>query len=324
MGGGFTKWMLAWAVVALALGACGGAPEARSAPPPGSRVSGVAAPSPSPSPVAATCGNATSSLRPDGSPPPAPGAFPPGTFMRTIQDRGKLVIGASQDTMLFGYLNPFSNQLEGFDIDVLKEVGRAIFGDYNHLDYHVLTPAQRIPALQGGTVDIVGRTFTITCARWQQIDFSTVYYDSGQRILVPATSAIRGLQDLNGKRVCAPAGTTSIDNLRHAGSHPIAVSVPDQTDCLVRLQSNQVDAISIDESVLLGLAAQDPTVKLVGPRFTDEPYGLGISQAHPEFVRFVNGLLDRMRADGTWTAIYTRWLSRYGPAPVPPAATYRD
>jgi polar amino acid transport system substrate-binding protein len=324
MEGGFPKWMLAWAsVMALALGACGGAPEARSAPPPASGVSGAAAPSPSPSPAAATCGNATGSLRPDG-PAPAPGTFPQGTFMRTVQDRGKLVVGVSQDTMLFGYLNPFSNQLEGFDIDVLKEVGRAIFGDYGHLEFRVLTPAQRIPALQSGTVDIVGRTFTITCARWQQIDFSTVYYDSGQRILVHVTSPVKGLQDLNGKRVCAPAGTTSIDNLRHAGGHPIAVSVPDQTDCLVRLQSNQVDAISIDESVLLGLAAQDPTVKLVGPRFTDEPYGLGISQAHPDFVRFVNGLLDRMRADGTWTATYTRWLSRYGPAPVPPAATYRD
>jgi polar amino acid transport system substrate-binding protein len=244
--------------------------------------------------------------------------------MKTIYDRGKLVAGVSQDTLLFGYLNPFTNQLEGFDIDLVKQVARAIFGDDSHIEFRVITPAQRIPLLQNGSVDLVARTFTINCARWKQVAFSTAYYNAGQRILVPNDSPVRGLEDLGGKKVCAPAGTTSIDNLAKAPSHPVPVAVPDQTDCLVRLQQGQVDAVSIDDVVLQGLAAQDPSLKLVGPKFTTEPYGIAINPAHADFVRFVNAVLERIRADGTWKDIYTRWLGRFGPAPTPPAATYKD
>ena len=110
--------------------------------------------------------------------------MPQGSFMRSIQDRGKLVAGVSQDILLFGYQNPISNQLEGFDIDMIKQVARAIFGDENHVEYRAITNAQRIPLLQDNTVDIVALTMTINCERWKQIDFSSVYYDAGQKVLV--------------------------------------------------------------------------------------------------------------------------------------------
>ncbi|HWB38293.1 MAG TPA: transporter substrate-binding domain-containing protein, partial [Rugosimonospora sp.] len=118
------------------------------------------------------------------------------------------------------------------------------------------------------------------------------------------------------------AGSTSIVNIANAPSKPIPVSVPDWTDCLVMLQQGQVEAISTDDTILAGLAAQDPNVHLVGSRFTDEPYGIAVSQKSPELVRFVNSVLDRMRSDGTWAAIYTKWLG--GPAPAPPAAKYKS
>jgi polar amino acid transport system substrate-binding protein len=245
--------------------------------------------------------------------------------MKTIQDRGKLVAGVSQDTLLFGYQNPINNQLEGFDIDMIKQVSKAIFGDENHVEYRAITAAQRIPLLQDNSVDIVALTMTINCDRWKQIDFSSVYYDAGQRVLVPKSSGAQSIQDLGGKKVCAAAGTTSIDNVKAAPSHPIPVSVPEFTDCLVLLQQGQVDAISTDDTVLLGLAAQDPTLQVVGPKFTDEPYGLGINQGHPEFVRFVNAVLEKMRSDGTWATIYSRWLGKAGGgSPVPPTAKYKD
>ena len=79
-------------------------------------------------------------------------------------------------------------------------------------------------------------------------------------------------------------------------------AVPNETDCLVMLQQGQVDAISTDNAILQGLAAQDPNTMIVGPAFTTEPYGMAISKAHPEFTSFVNGVLAQERADGTWAA----------------------
>ena len=75
--------------------------------------------------------------------------------------------------------------------------------------------------------------------------------------------------------------------------------------------------ISTDDSILADLAAQDPYTKIVGPRLADEPYRLAISKQHPDFVRFVNAVLARLRADGQWAASYKHWVG--GPVPAPPA-----
>lgn len=315
--------------VSILLGACAAPvalvqpPAPAAAPSPSPSPSSSPSPAGSPAPVVTCADNGKASLRPQG-PAPAPGNFPAGSFMKTIYDRGRFVVGVSQDTLLFGYLNPSSNQLEGFDIDIAREIGKALFGDYNHMELRITTVAQRIPALKDGSVDMVARTFTANCARWKDINFSTIYYDSGQSVLVLKGTPYRSMQDLGGKKVCAAAGSTSIVNIANFPSKPIPVGLRDQTDCLVALQRGQVDAVSTDEAVLLGLAAQDPAVQLVGPKFTDEPYGLGISQAHPEFVRFVNAVLEKMRSDGTWAAIHGRWLTRFAANATPPPASYKD
>jgi polar amino acid transport system substrate-binding protein len=101
--------------------------------------------------------------------------------------------------------------------------------------------------------------------------------------------------------------------------------VPDETDCLVMLQQGQVDAISTDDAILVGLEAQDPNTKIVGTTFSSEPYGMAISKAHPDFTSFVNGVLAQVRANGTWTQTYNEWLAEptHMAAPPPPPATYR-
>jgi polar amino acid transport system substrate-binding protein len=269
--------------------------------------------------------NATASLPPTG-PLPRPGQMPAGSFMQKIVERGYLIAGVDQNTYLWGYRDPATGQLGGFDIDMLREVSRALFGDPNRIRFVVVPNAQRVPAVQSGAVDIVAETMTINCQRKMLIDFSTVYYNAGQRILAPANSAIRGPRDLAGRRVCATAGSTSLTNLMALTLKPPVrtVAVTNQSDCLVLLQQGQVDAISTDDTILQGLAAQDPGVRLVGPAFTSEPYGMAISKAHPDFVAFVNAVLARERADGTWASIYKRWLGRLngGKAPSPPVATY--
>lgn len=267
------------------------------------------------------CANALASYQPTGS-LPAPGAMPAGTTMRTIQDRGRLIAGVSADTLLLGSRNPLSGKIEGFDIDVLKEVSRAIFGRDDRIELKVITAAQRITALQSKSIDIVARNMTINCARWEQIAFSTEYYRSGQKVLVALGSTAKRIEDLKGQRVCAPAGTSSMDNLlKIAGV--TAVSANTHTGCLVKFQQGQVDAITGDDTVLAGLSAQDPYAKVVGAAFTQEPYGLGIAKGDVAFVQFVNQVLEQMRADGRWKATYNRWLAAdLGAAPAPPAAVY--
>jgi len=91
----------------------------------------------------------------------------------------------------------------------------------------------------------------------------------------------------------------------------------------VLFQSDQVEAVTADDTVLAGFAAQDPYAKIVGPEFTDEPYGLGIAKSHPEFVQFVNNVIAQMRSDGAWKALYSRWIAtKGGPIPDPPPAVY--
>jgi polar amino acid transport system substrate-binding protein len=265
--------------------------------------------------AAATSCDPTASLRPTGPPQVAPGSF-----MAKIRARGYLIAGVDQNTYHFGYLNPLDGKIEGFDIDMVRAVAKAIFGNPNKVVFKAISDDQRIPDVRSGAVDIVAHTMTINCERLKEVDFSTVYFDAGQRVLVEANSPAKSLADLGGKRVCATAGSTSIDNIKHL-SHAIPVPVTYWTDCLVLLQQGDVAAISTDDTILDGLAAQDPWTKIVGPRFTSEPYGLAISQQHPDFVRFVNAVLQQLRTDGQWAASYAHWVGT--PVPAPPPAHYK-
>jgi polar amino acid transport system substrate-binding protein len=255
---------------------------------------------------------------------PLAGSAPAGSYVQQIYNRGRVIAGIAQDTLMFGYLNPLDNQLEGFDIDLVKQLSQAIFGDDEHVEYRVITPAQSVQVLRDGTVDVVVRTLPMTCSRWQQIDFSTEYFEAGQRVMVAKASTVQSIADLSRKRVCAAAGTTALENIAAANPKAIPVGLTDPSDCLVQLQLGNVDAISLDDALLAGLADQDPNAKVVGPRFATLPYGIGISQQHQDFVRYVNAVLDEMRANGTWTDLYNRWLGQLGPAPAPPPAKYRD
>jgi polar amino acid transport system substrate-binding protein len=273
------------------------APGATSAPPP------------------ADCANRLASFAPDAS--------ASGGRIATIRTRGRLIAGVSADTLLLGSRNPVSGQIEGFDIEMLKAVSKAIFNDPNKIEFRVITTAQRLPVLTDDSVDIVARALTITCARWEQIAFSSEYYRAGQKVLVAKGSPVKAMEDLKGKKVCAPNGSTSMDKLRtFTGLIPVGSDT--HTGCLVLFQAGNVDAITGDDTILAGLAAQDPYAFVVkAPAFTAEPYGLGISKKYPELVSLVNGVLEQMRQDGRWKAAYNTWLAEaLGPAPAPPVAVY--
>jgi polar amino acid transport system substrate-binding protein len=270
----------------------------------------------------------TASLAPQGA-LPEPGQMPAGSEMATIARRGYLLAGVDQNTLLWAYRNPQGN-LAGFDIDMVDQVAQAIFGPSwsSHIHYVIVPNANRVNAVAAGQVDLVAETMTITCQREQTVDFSTEYYDASQGVLVANDSPITSLATLAGKRVCAASGSTSLGHLAWAVPSVKLVSVANQPDCLVMLQQGQIDAISTDDTILQGLAAQDPNVHLVsGLRLSDEPYGMAISKAHPDLTRFVNAVLAQERADNTWSTIWSHWV---GPVvfhtrlPSPPQVYYRS
>lgn len=272
------------------------------------------APTPTPD-----CGDPTASLR-----PAPPGSTAPTPALDRIRQRGRLIVGLDTSNNLFSFRNPMTGTIEGFDVDIAHEVARDLLGDPSRIEFRILPSADRIAALDDRVVDMVVKTMTITCQRRTQVAFSTVYYEAEQRVLAARGSGIGGAADLAGRRVCAAAGTTNLHLIQRVQPAATVLSVPNWADCLVVLQQRQVDAVTADDSILAGMAAQDPNLELVGPELSSEPYGIGVNKADDDLVRQVNGTLERIRADGTWQRIHDRWLSVIGPAPAPPAPHYKD
>ncbi|UZG59649.1 glutamate ABC transporter substrate-binding protein [Rhodococcus opacus] len=272
-------------------------------------------------PDPSTC-DALSSLRPD--PRLRPETAPPGTALAAIAARGRLIVGTDQNTNLLSFRDPTTGTLQGFDIDLAREIARDLFGDPAKVEFRLLTSTGRFEALEHNEVDLVVHATSITCERAARVGFSTVYFEAFQRLLVPKGSGISSPADLAGKRVCTFIDTTSLATVQRVAPTATIVAVPDWDDCLTTLQHGQADAASTDDSILAGLAAQDPHLELVGPNLELEPYGVVANKSNDDLVRFVNATLERVRTDGTWMRLYDKWLRLVGPTDGPPAPSYRD
>ncbi|MEU3981330.1 glutamate ABC transporter substrate-binding protein [Streptomyces sp. NPDC026672] len=247
----------------------------------------------------------------------------------------KLIVGVDQNSYRWGYRNPNNKnaQLEGFDIDLVHRIAQDILGDPDAVQFKAIPTSQRITAIQEGRVDMVVRTMTITCDRVGQVAFSAPYFKTGQQVLAPKSSPVTGYNDsLARQRICTAAGSTAYAKLaedkktgRLPASTDITLTVPNQLDCLVRLQLGEADAVVTDGALAASQAAQDPTVELKGDAFTTEYYGVAMKRDADDLVRRVNRILVDYRADG-WQASYDRWLSATlgedAKASEPPAPQY--
>jgi polar amino acid transport system substrate-binding protein len=303
----------------LSLGAAllsGGATGAPAAPPPAGPQAGASAP-----PAACTEG-VRESLRPR-DPLPAPGAMPAGSTMATIADRGRLIAGVDQGKFLAGYRDPLTGTLRGSDIDIVRRIAAAIFGDEEKVQYVVLNIADRAAALERDQVDVVVNSFTVTCARQRTVEFSAPYLPASQRLLVPLGSGIQAPEDLAGRTVCTSRGSTTEVVLRNLGLQ--VESLTGIPDCVLEMQRGRVAAVSSDDVILAGLAAQDPNTRVVGPALDTSRYAVGMRPDEPDLVRFVNGVLEAARADGSLAASNQHWYTgRLDPVPQPLPPVYRD
>lgn len=246
-----------------------------------------------------------------------------GTTIAAIKKRGHLFVGVDQNSFNWGYRDPNSTdknvQLEGFDIDLARRLAKDIFNDPSpdRIRFQAIPTTERVPAIQKGRVDIVVRTMTITCARLKDVAFSAPYFVTGQQVLAPKSSDITGYNStLDGKKVCSAKSSTALDRLqadRKSGklssSVNISTVVPNQLDCLVRLQLGQVDAVLTDGALAASQAAQDPSVELKGRPLTPEYYGVAMKKDATDLEARVNSILEDYSKDGGWAASYKTWLA---------------
>ncbi|MFE2301839.1 glutamate ABC transporter substrate-binding protein [Streptomyces sp. NPDC059445] len=275
----------------------------------------------------------------DRSPAPSGADGPTIEAIKNRPDR-RLIVGVDQNSYHWGYRDPNNpeagSNLEGFDIDLVHAIAKDILGDPDAVQFRAIPTSQRIPAIQQGKVDMVVRTMTINCDRLKQVAFSAPYFKTGQQVLAPARSSVTGYdKSLAGRRICSASGSTAYERLiadRHAGrlatGAKVSAPVPNQLDCLVRLQLGEADVVVTDGALAASQAAQDPTVALKGGPFTTEFYGVAMKKGpDDDLVRRVNRILADYVKDG-WRQSYDKWLAPTlrpdSPSENPPVAHYKQ
>ena len=281
----------------------------------------------------------TQSYRPDGPIPPTD-EMPPGSLMAKIQRRGRLRVGVDENTFGFAFRDTRTGDIDGFEVDLAEEIARRLFGDRpptsQILDLVPVTTDEKIRFAADGTVDLTISANSMSCKRWQEVDFSTEYYTAVQQFLVRGDSPIRRKEDLADKTVCVTSGSTSADLLAEIDvtPRPRPHPVDTRTDCLAALQEGEVDAYLGHDTFLYGMQAQDLTVTIrrdiLEEADSTSHYGIAMAPDHPEFVRFVNAVLDEVRVNGKWNELHGKLEEAFLkkgvkiPNAQPPAPGYLD
>lgn len=261
--------------------------------------------------VIAGCGNNNNAGNSAAAGGNAAGGSTDSAAIAKIKERGKLLVGVKYDTRLFGLKDPASGNVEGFDIDISKAIAKHILGDENAIELKEVTSKTRIPMLNNGEIDMVVATMTITEERKKEVDFSDVYFQAGQSLLVKKGSPITGLESVTkDTKILGSKGATSIKNIKEKVPGVTVLEFDNYQDAFAALKAGQGDALTTDDAILYGMAAQDDGYEVVGEPFTDEPYGIAVQKGNTDVVQAINDTLAELKANGEYDAIYTKWIGK--------------
>ena len=251
--------------------------------------------------------------------------FPANTTMGKIQEAGQIKVGVKYDVPLFGFKNPQSGDVEGFDVDMAQRVADELGVELKLVE---AISDNRIPYLTDGTVDLVFSTMTITTDRDAEIDFSRPYFIAHGKILVPGDSDVADIGDLGaGTTTCTALDSTYETTILPEQAPDTKIkALGTYSECFAQLQRGSVDALVTDNVILAGFLEQDDTMEIVGDDLTTDPYGAGVKDKDKEFGDFVSGVIDEMLANGDWQALYDKWIGAYTgePAEDPTEWTLED
>jgi glutamate transport system substrate-binding protein len=249
-------------------------------------------------------------------------SFAEGTTMARLKSAGKVTVGTKFDQPLFGLKN-LEGKPEGFDVEIAKLIAGEMGIAADNITWVETVSANREPFIDQGKVDFVVATYTINDKRKQVVDFAGPYYEAGQDIMVAKGNpeAIKGPEDLAGKKVCSVTGSTPAENIRENYPEADLTEFDVYSKCAEALKNGQVQAVTTDNVILLGLISQDEeSFELVGKPFTKEPYGIGLKKGDTEFRNFINDTLEKIEQDGRWKAAWDATAGKVATeTPTPPA-----
>lgn len=246
-------------------------------------------------------------------------AFAAGT-LDVVRQRGTLVVGVKADFPPFGFVDE-RGQLQGFDIDLSREIARVMLGSSERVRLVPVTSANRIPMLQTGQIDAVVATMTITRARKEVVDFSVPYFCSGHLILVRRdNTTISKFSDLNGKRVATVQGSTGDRVVAALAPQAHRITFGQNSEALLALKDGRAEAFVQDDVLLLAFAKQDNTLKVVGwPPQMPGPYGIGVRKGDTDLLGTINVALARIRSQGIHAKLVSKWFGEVAGQLLQPA-----
>ncbi|MFJ3205377.1 glutamate ABC transporter substrate-binding protein [Streptomyces sp. NPDC086989] len=229
--------------------------------------------------------------------------------------KDKIAIGIKFDQPGLGLKTP-DGKFTGFDVDVATYVAKELGYQPDQIQFKQAVSAERENMLANGDVKLVVATYTINDKRKAKVDFAGPYFKAHQDLLVRADeSSITKAEDLNKKKLCSVTGSTSAQNVKtKLAPEADLQEFPGYSECLTGLENKAVDALTTDDSILAGYAAQEKNkgkFKLVGLKLSDEPYGIGLKKGDKDLQTKVNAALKKMVEDGSWQKAVD---ANFGPA----------
>ncbi|MFF4895763.1 glutamate ABC transporter substrate-binding protein [Streptomyces sp. NPDC001068] len=227
---------------------------------------------------------------------------------------GKIKVGIKYDQPGLGLQEP-DGSFSGFDVDVATYVAGQLGYKPDQIEFVQTKSADRENALARGDVKFIAATYSITDERKQKVDFAGPYLLAHQDLLVKKDSTIAKGDDLNGKNLCSVTGSTSAQNIQKTIAPKANLKeVSTYSECIAGLQSGSVDAVTTDDSILAGFAAQDKykgQFKLAGLKLSNENYGVGVKKGDSATLDKINKALEKMVSDGSWQKAVD---ANFGPA----------
>jgi glutamate transport system substrate-binding protein len=248
----------------------------------------------------------------------AASSFDDGTRMKELADSGKVTIGVKYDQPGIGFKGTTDKMPKGFDPEMGKVLAASLGIKPEDVTWKETISDNREPFLEGGEVDLVIASYSITDDRRKVVGQAGPYYVTGQQLLVKKGSDIKSVDDIKGKEVCSVTGSTSLDNVEKKGAKPRGFDT--YSECRDQVADGTVDSMTTDGAILLGYAAEDPdNLEVVGEPFSEERYGIGYSKKYPEMCQWITDTIKKAEDDGTWDKAFEATLGKSGvETPEPP------
>jgi glutamate transport system substrate-binding protein len=239
---------------------------------------------------------------------------------------GKLVVGIKYDQPGLGLKNP-DGSFSGFDVEVAKYVADNLGVPADSIEFKEAKSAEREGLIERGEVDYIVATYSITDTRKEKVNFAGPYFIAAQDLLVKADNTdITGPEAMAGKILCSVTGSTSAQKVKDNYAADVALQeYGTYTECVDALKSGAVDAVTTDNVILAGYAAQSPgELKVVGKGFSTENYGIGLKKGDAAGTAKINAAIAAMIADGSWKTALEETVGASGftiPAPPTPPSS---